>query len=207
MLLFQDWSSEQTWFSVLWHNTHGSYWAPDKPSNCTLSLGKPTKFLICPRTLLYYLPIWWIVMLGSTSCGKSPSIFNTDSFMPCLHIVCIWARNFNKTNQLAKHSIERHSGDATASWYFPRPRTFSRVANCCDQQFPIQFATVSCSTFASLVCEPVTSTNQINWDKSSSTFKLVVASVTNEFSKGQTIDSPAKQCPVPNDDPAIESSL
>jgi hypothetical protein len=36
---------------------------------------------------------------------------------------------------------------------------------------------------------------------------LVVASVTNEFSKGQTNDSLAKQCPVPNNNPAIESSL
>ena len=44
-------------------------------------------------------------------------------------------------------------------------------------------------------------------DKSSSTFKLVVASVTNEFSKGVTIGSPTKQCPVLNDDPAIECSL
>jgi hypothetical protein len=32
---------------------------------------------------------------------------------------------------------------------------------------------------------------------------LVVASVKNEDSKGQTNDSPAKQRPVPNDDPAI----
>jgi len=79
---------------------------------------------------------------------------------------------------------------------------------------------VLCNNFALLVCEPVTSTNQINRDKSSaafklvvasvsyinalsfndksfSTFKLVVASVTNEFSKGPTIDSPAEQCPVP----------
>ncbi len=96
---------------------------------------------------------------------------------------------------------------------------------------PVTFRTkVSCNTFASLVCEPITSTNQINQDKSSatfklvvasvsnnnalsfndkssSTFKLVVASVTNEFSKGPTIDSPAKQCPVPNDNPAIESSF
>ncbi len=38
-------------------------------------------------------------------------------------------------------------------------------------------------------------------------FKLVVASITNEFSKGPTIDSPAKQRPVLNDNPAIESSL
>jgi hypothetical protein len=36
---------------------------------------------------------------------------------------------------------------------------------------------------------------------------LVVASVTHEFLKSPTIDSPAKQRPVPNDDPAIESSL
>jgi hypothetical protein len=36
---------------------------------------------------------------------------------------------------------------------------------------------------------------------------LVVVSVTNKFSKGPTNDSPAKQRPVSNDDPAIESSL
>jgi hypothetical protein len=96
---------------------------------------------------------------------------------------------------------------------------------------PVTFRTkVSCNTFPSLVCEPVTSTNQINQDKSSATFKLVVASfldnnalsfndkssftfklvvasITHEFLKGPTIDSPAKQRPIPNDDPAIESSL
>ena len=96
---------------------------------------------------------------------------------------------------------------------------------------PISFTTrVSCNTFASLLCAPVTSTNQFNRDKSSATFKLVVASVsnnnalsfndkssatfklvvvsvTNKFSKGPTNDSPAKQRPVSNDDPAIESSL
>jgi hypothetical protein len=89
---------------------------------------------------------------------------------------------------------------------------------------------VSCNTFASLVCEPRTSTNQINQDKSTPTFRLVVASVsnnnalsfndkssftfklvvasfTNEFSKGLTIDSTAKQRPVLNDNPAIERSL
>jgi hypothetical protein len=94
---------------------------------------------------------------------------------------------------------------------------------------PLQKRT-SCNTFASLVREPGTSTNQINKDtsthtfmfgccirleqqcfmfndKSSSTFKLVVASVTNEFSKGLTIGSPTKQCPVLNDNPAIECSL
>jgi hypothetical protein len=38
-------------------------------------------------------------------------------------------------------------------------------------------------------------------------FKLVVASITHEFLKGPTIDCPAKQRPVPNDDSAIESSL
>jgi hypothetical protein len=44
-------------------------------------------------------------------------------------------------------------------------------------------------------------------DMPSSTFQLVVTSLTNEFSKGPTNDSPAKQRPVPNHDPAIESSL
>jgi hypothetical protein len=59
-----------------------------------------------------------------------------------------------------------------------------------------------------LVAASVSNNNALSFnDKSSSTFKLVVASVTNEFSKGPTIDSPAKQRPVPNDDPAIESSL
>jgi hypothetical protein len=94
--------------------------------------------------------------------------------------------------------------------------------------------TVSHHAFALLAFEPVTSKKQISSaktalkvtaemqlsadsnkinnassfnNKSSSAFKLVVASITNEFSKGQTNDSPAKQCPVPNNDPAIESSL
>jgi len=38
---------------------------------------------------------------------------------------------------------------------------------------------VSCNTFASLVCELVTSKKQIKRDKSTPTFQLVVASVTN----------------------------
>jgi hypothetical protein len=38
---------------------------------------------------------------------------------------------------------------------------------------------VSCNTFASLVCELVTSKNQINRDKSTPTFQLVVVSVSN----------------------------
>ena len=44
-------------------------------------------------------------------------------------------------------------------------------------------------------------------DKSSATLKLVVASVRNKDFIGQTNDSPAKQHPVSNDDPAIEISL
>jgi hypothetical protein len=36
---------------------------------------------------------------------------------------------------------------------------------------------------------------------------LVVVSVTNKFLKGPTNDSPAKQHPVSNDDPAIERYL
>ena len=66
-------------------------------------------------TLLYCLPIWWIIMLGSISCGKSPSIFNTKSFTPCRHIVGIRARNFNKPKQFCNNSIESHSGDASVS--------------------------------------------------------------------------------------------
>jgi hypothetical protein len=38
---------------------------------------------------------------------------------------------------------------------------------------------ISCNTFTSLVCEPVTSTNQIKRDKSTPTFQLVLASVSN----------------------------
>jgi hypothetical protein len=80
------------------------------------------------------------------------------------------------------------------------------------------------------VCEPISSTIHIKQDKSTPTFqlvvasisnnialsfdgkssamfKLVVASVTNEYSKGPTNDSPAKQRSVPNDNPAILSSL
>jgi hypothetical protein len=44
-------------------------------------------------------------------------------------------------------------------------------------------------------------------DKSSATFKLVVASLRNEYFKCQTNDSPAKQRPVSNDNPAIDISL
>jgi len=40
---------------------------------------------------------------------------------------------------------------------------------------------VSRNTFASLVCEPVTSTNQVNPDKSSATLKLVAASVSKNI--------------------------
>ena len=96
---------------------------------------------------------------------------------------------------------------------------------------PVTFMTrVSSNTFALLVCVPVTLTNQFNRDKSSATFKLVVASVSNnnalsfndkssstfnlvvvsvinKFLNGPTNDSPAKQRPVSNDDPAIERSL
>ena len=64
------------------------------------------------------LPCW----VQSLECKRpSPSTFNTDNFMPCLRIVCIWAHNFNKTNQLAKISIERHIKDANVSWYFTKP--------------------------------------------------------------------------------------
>jgi hypothetical protein len=44
-------------------------------------------------------------------------------------------------------------------------------------------------------------------DKSSTTFKLVVASIKNKDSKGPTNGIPAKQRPDPKDDPAFESSL
>jgi hypothetical protein len=54
-------------------------------------------------------------VLGSISCGKSPSIFNTDSFTPCLCIVGIQARNFNKPKQFCNDSIESHSRDASVS--------------------------------------------------------------------------------------------
>ena len=38
------------------NNAHGSRRRHDKTSKCTLALGKPMKFLICPCTFLYYLP-------------------------------------------------------------------------------------------------------------------------------------------------------
>jgi hypothetical protein len=92
------------------------------------------------------------------------------------------------------------------------------------------FINIKANTCTLLVCAPVTSTNQFNQDKSyatfklvvasvsnnnvlsfndksSSTFKLVVVSVINKFSNGLTNDSPAKQRPVSYDDPAIERSL
>jgi hypothetical protein len=59
-----------------------------------------------------------------------------------------------------------------------------------------------------LVVASVLNNNALSFDdKSSAMFKLVVTSVTNEFLKGTTNDSPAKQHPVPNDDHAIGSSL
>ncbi len=68
------------WYSVLLHNnTHGSWRAPNKPSNCTIALGKPTKFQICPGAILNYLFLWiWIVMYGSLSTGKSYRNFNMN---------------------------------------------------------------------------------------------------------------------------------
>ncbi len=53
---FQDWSLS---------NHHDE-------SDCTLTLGKPTKFHICPRTFLCFPFHWyWIVKYGSLSCSKS----------------------------------------------------------------------------------------------------------------------------------------
>jgi hypothetical protein len=43
--------------------------------------------------------------------------------------------------------------------------------------------------------------------KPSFTYCLVVASIRNEDFNGETNDSPAKQCSIPNNDPAIEISL
>jgi hypothetical protein len=55
-----------------------------------------------------------------------------------------------------------------------------------------------------LVIASVKNNNALSFgDKSSRTFKLVVASIKNKDSKGPTNDSPAKQRPVPNNDPAI----
>jgi hypothetical protein len=59
-------------------------------SRSTLALGKPTKLhIICPRTLLYYLfiSVRIVIKYGPLSCGKISSIFNTESFTPCLHIL------------------------------------------------------------------------------------------------------------------------
>ena len=64
------------------------------------------KFLICPRTFLYYLLFWWIVMLGSISCGKSLSIFNTTSFTLCRCIIGIRVRNFNKPKHFATIALK-----------------------------------------------------------------------------------------------------
>ena len=65
----------------------------------------------------------------------------------------------------------------------------------------------SSATF-NLVVASVSNNNALSFnDKSSSTFKLVVVSVINKFSNGPTNDSPAKQRPVSNDDPVIERSF
>ena len=60
------------------------------------------------------------------------------------------------------------------------------------------------SSIFQLVVASVSNNNALSFgDKSTTASKLVVASVKNEDSNGQTNDSPAKQCPVPKDDPAI----
>ena len=87
-------------------------------SNRTLALGKPTKLHSIRSQILLYYPFISvrIVAYGPLSCSKSSSIFNTKSFTPCLCIVGIWARNFNKPKQFSNDSIESHSGDASVSW-------------------------------------------------------------------------------------------
>jgi hypothetical protein len=65
----------------------------------------------------------------------------------------------------------------------------------------------SSDTFKFVVAS-VSNNNALSFNaKSSSTFKLVDASVTNKFPKGPTNDSPAKQHSVSNYNPAIENSF
>ena len=94
-------------------------------------------------------------MLGSISCGKSPSIFYTKSFTPCRCIVGIRARNFNKPKQFCNNSIESHSGDASVSWLKQDMQCLRNVGTwastsqhnsthlsvdwCVRYQFPIDF--------------------------------------------------------------------
>jgi len=85
--------------------------------------------------------------------------------------------------------------------------TFQLVVASVSKNYVSSFNDKS-SAMLKLVVASISNNNALSFnDKSSSMFKLVVASITNEFSKGSTNDSPAKQCPVSNDDPAIETFL
>ena len=69
---------------------------------------------ICPSTKFNYLfvSVRIVINIGLISFGKKSSIFNKESFTPCLWIciIGIWARNSNE--QFSKSSI----GSASARW-------------------------------------------------------------------------------------------
>ncbi len=123
-----------------------------------------------------------------------------------------------------------NSKNTQPDWHGPNPIGMGQNKRSFKASARIPFTTF-CSNLSSgltrwihshAVKVPVTSTTKVSFSvdadaktnnalsfrhTASSTLQLVVASITNEFSKGPTIDSPAKQRPVPKDDPAIESSL
>ena len=110
--------------------------------------------------------------------------FINKSFMQHLHIAGLWTRHPYKKELHATHLHH---------WYVSPE--LQQIKSIKTRLLPL-----SC-----LVVASVLNNNALLFDdKSSSTFKLVVASVTNEFSKGVTIGSSTKQCHVLNDDPAIE---
>ena len=157
-----------------------------------------------------------------------------DPFISCwdLHQCNGTCNAFRMIAYLEFNRFPQNSGEADLDFRDLQRQLFNNIiSDSVFSDFQRQlFINIKANTFASLVCAPVTSSNQINRDKSSatfklvvasvsnnnalsfndkssSTFKLVVASVTNEFSKGPTHASPAKQRPVSNDDLAFARSL
>jgi hypothetical protein len=123
-----------------------------------------------------------------------------------------------------------NSKNTQPDWHGPNPIGMDQNKRSFKASARIPFTTFCSNLSSGLTCwvhshavkVPVTSTTKVSFSNNadaktnnalslrhmaSSTLQLVVASIINEFSKGPTIDSPAKQRPVPNDDPAIESSL
>jgi hypothetical protein len=63
---------------------------------------QPMKLHITPGAILYYLPIWWIVMYGSLSSGKSSLLHHKSSCASRLaaHAQCLKSHKKNCIFQL-----------------------------------------------------------------------------------------------------------